>query len=410
MEVVEKTTMQQTRGQVIGNVGLLDIRHAEPESIEAIERIGNVGTVLYSRATAPLLTKLNIGNIGSSLEVPDDTQFVAGQLTVHRDYFKHQENPLNLMIAGQMIVNPDVPVDELSAGLGELYIAGQVVCPDHLIGALQAKIKNLSGQTVVYKGEARIIMGKLKLDNAFLHGLDDGVSLLVMGKVNASDLLDEALLTQKIDEIRVMGKVLCREENTEGLQSLMAGDEVKITKIPAGYQMIDRPLILDSTLLGALATRKIYCTERIEVAADVTPELLDAEIDGLKSEDLIISPKALSAVVARKTNLLTERVVFYEGQLWVVHGEETLRLQRFDFVDGAMTLLVSGELTIDPAVEPSMLAERLHQIVNFGEIRCTPAQMGAVQARLTVDEGALVDSTADEPDELTLGNVGHLAL
>lgn len=125
---------------------------------------------------------------------------------------------------------------------------------------------------------------------------------------------------------------------------------------------------------------------------------------------LNICPRALSAVMARKADLLTERVMFYEGVLWVVDGEETLRPQRFDFVDGAMTLLVTGELVIDPSVEPSLLAERLHQIVNFGEIQCTPAQMGAVQARLSVDEGALVDSSAGESDEFTLGNAGQLTL
>ncbi len=398
------------QGQRIGNVGLLDIRHAEVESIEAIEYIGNVGTILYSRETASFLTKLNIGNIGSSLEVPDDTQFVSGQITVHRDYFKHQEEPLNLMIAGQMIVKPDVPADELSAGLGELYVAGQIVCPDHLIGAVQAKIKNLSGQTVVYKGEARVIMGKLKLDTAFLHGMEDGVTLLVMGKVDASELLDDALVTQKISGMQVMGKLLCREENVETLQSLLTGDMARLTVIPAGYEMIDRPLVLEPIMLSALSARKLYCTERIEIAADVTAELLEAEIDGLRSEDLIVSPKSLSAVVARKTNLLSQRAIFYEGKLWGVHGEETLRPQRFDYLDGMMTILVTGELVIEPEVEPSVLAERVHQIANFGEIRCTSAQMGAVQARLTVDEGALVDSMAEESNDLTLGNVGSLAL
>jgi hypothetical protein len=67
-------------------------------------------------------------------------------------------------------------------------------------------------------------------------------------------------------------------------------------------------------------------------------------------------------------------------------------------------------LTIDPAVEPALLAEKVKQIVNFGAIACTPAQMGAVQARLTIDEGELVDSTQEASGELSIGNVGHLTL
>ena len=401
---------QERQRQVIGNVGLLDIRHAEPASIEAIERIGNVGTVLYSRATAGLLTKLNIGNIGSSLEVPDDTQLVSGQITIHRDFFQEQTTPLNLMLAGQMIVKPDVSAEELTAGIGSLYVAGQIVCPQHLIGSLQPKIKNLSGQTVVYTGDARLVMGKLKLDAAYLHGLNDQSSLLVLGKVDALDVLDNDLLKTKVRELHVLGKIRYHQENGEAFRTLLTGDAVRSVEIPAGYAVIDRSVVLDSMLLSTLKSRRLYSTGRIEIGADVPPELLDERIDGLKSEEMIVCAKSLSQVMADKVDLLADRVIFYAGEIWIVDGEEILRSARFDYLDGSMTLLVTGELTIDPSIEPAVLAQRLHQVMNFGSIQCTPAQMGAVQARLTLDEGELVDSMAAEDDILSLGNVGHLAL
>ena len=402
--------MNVENGQIIGNIGLLDIRHAEPESVEAIDRIGNVGTVLYSRTTAPLLTKLNIGNIGSTLEVPDGAQLVSGQLTINRAYFDHQDAPLDLMLAGQMIIEPDVPADSLMQGLGSLYVAGLVICPEPLVGALQAKIKDLSGQMIAYAGDAKIVMGKLKLDDAYLRGLADGTTLLAFGKVDALDVLDDDLLQAKIHELQVFGKLRCLEANTEILQAKLTGDGVRTTIIPSGYHVIDRSVILDTIRLGALPSRNLYVTGRVEIAPDVTPELLNAQLDGLKSEDMIVAPKSLNAALVEKVDLFNDRVLFYEGKLWSIDGEETLRPQRFDYLEGKLTLLVTGELTIDPAVEPALLAENVGQIANFGAIRCTPGQMSAVQARLNIDEGELIDSTEEDLDDLSIGNVGHLTL
>lgn len=57
--------------QKIGNVGLLDLRHATEESIKGIESINNVGVVFYHKENAHLLSSLSIGNIGKSIELPE---------------------------------------------------------------------------------------------------------------------------------------------------------------------------------------------------------------------------------------------------------------------------------------------------------------------------------------------------
>ena len=69
------------------------------------------------------------------------------------------------------------------------------------------------------------------------------------------------------------------------------------------------------------------------------------------------------------------------------------------------------ELTIEDDIEPKILAERLHKVHNLGAILCTPAQMGALEARMGLNEGELVDSTQEqEKEEEGIANVGHLAL
>ena len=103
-----------------------------------------------------------------------------------------------------------------------------------------------------------------------------------------------------------------------------------------------------------------------------------------------------------------------DGTLWLEEGSTELTTERFAYLDGVATLLVEGVVTIHEAVDPALLIERLAKVHNSGTIRCTPRQMGALQARMDRNEGALVDSTAvmdrhpHRPGRI--GNIEFLAL
>ena len=103
-----------------------------------------------------------------------------------------------------------------------------------------------------------------------------------------------------------------------------------------------------------------------------------------------IAPAALRSVLARKCNLLETDAVLYGGTLWLVEDEETLVADRFDYVEGPVTLVVTGELTIAPALDAKLLAQRIDKVHNFGEILCTPAQMAALQSRKGTGHGEFV--------------------
>ena len=84
-----------------------------------------------------------------------------------------------------------------------------------------------------------------------------------------------------------------------------------------------------------------------------------------------------------------DRVLFYDGTLWLEEGSTELTTDRFTYLDGVATLLVEGELTIHEAVPPEVLAEKLAKVHNFGTIRGTPPQMGALRARMDRNKGTL---------------------
>jgi hypothetical protein len=398
------------QGRVIGNVGLLDLRKATEASIAGISRIDNVGAVLYSPETARLVARLNIGNAGASVEVPEDAKMLTGQVTFSRDYFRNQEAALNLVVMGPVVVEPDLPIEDIEKGLQGVTMMGPLLCPHHLLGIMQSKTRRHLGPVIAYTSASRIVMGRLNLDESYLLALEDASALVVMGRLSLPEVLPNDLLEQKIERVQVMGRIMCHEENAQAILTRVVDQTPKITTIPAGFEFVDRPLMLDNILLESLPGRNLYCTDRIQIDSGVDASLLDEHVEALISEDIIICPVELRRVISQKCNMLEARVIFYEGELWMVDGETDLRASRFDYLEGKATLVVYGELTMDAEADPRMLAERLAKVHNLGQIRCTPQQMGAIQARLGLSDGDLVDAAQAESTGDGTGNVGYLAL
>ncbi|MSS70195.1 MAG: hypothetical protein EXS64_01770 [Candidatus Latescibacteria bacterium] len=408
-------THDKAQGKVIGSVGTLDLRHATEASVAGICRIGNVGALLYSPDTAPLITRLKIGNLGATVEVPTDAKMLSGQTVFNHDYFKDQPSPLSLFIEGQLLIQPDVLAGDIEKGLRELIVSGQILCPEHLTGAIQSKLRSLSGQMLTYTRTSRMVLGALTLDETYLRSLKDNAELVVVGKLNAPKVLPDDLLEQKIQSLRVIGRVVCREENAQALLARLddRSGSPKLTAIPAGFEPVEKSFVLDADLLKALPGRKLYCTGRVQIDPGVDPAALDSHLDALVVKDLLICPAALKDGVIRKCNLVETKAIFYEGELWLVDDETDLLASRFDYLKGQATLVVSGELKIAPDLDPKLLADRLAKIHNLGQIQCTPAQRGAVQSRLGLKEGRLTDSTRPKPepvDEDRIGSVGYLKL
>ena len=405
-------TNDTNQGKVLGNVGVLDIRHATEASVAEIRRIGNVGSVFFSPETAPLLTQLNIGNVGTTLEVPNDVKFLNGQQVFGRDSFKNQAEPLNMMVNGQVIIKADVPEEDVEQGLGFLIINGQIICPEYLAGLIQAKTRDLNGQMIIYEGQPQVVIGNVTLNEAYLSALEDGTELMVVGKVSAPQVLANDLIQQKIQKLYVIGNIICREENAQTLLARVdsSGGSAEVTTIPSGFEWIERSVVLDSTTLTALPARNLYCSSLVQIGPDVDASRLDQYLDKLVAKDLLICPASLRDALAQKCNLLETQVIFYEGELWLVESEMALSAPRFDYLTGKATLVVRGEATVAADIDPKVLADRFDKVHNFGEISCTSPQRGALQARLGFNEGEFIDSEAADEGEDGIGNVGFLRL
>jgi hypothetical protein len=408
---MEKTTLEP--GTAIGNVNMLDLRKATVETIASISRIGNVNVLLYSRETAPFIPKLNVSNINISVEAPKDAQVVTGQVVINREYLQGRDHPVFLVVTGQVLVKPDVKPEHVEAGIDGLVVVGQVVCPEPVLGAIQAKTTQLVGRNLAYPASGRLITGSLTMDETFLKGLEDGAELVILGSLRLPEVLPGELIEQKLAGLHVSGGIRVHQANADLIQARLANGSRKMTIVPEGYALVANPLVLDDTVLAAMPSPKLFCLERVEVDPSTSPDLLDERVQQIVIKDMLLCPAALKGVMSRKCNILDTQAIFYEGELWLVDGSEQLSASRFEYLDGKATLVVTGALAIDQAVEPGVLAGRLAKVHNTGAIKCTPEQRGAIQARLGLNEGVIgAGEAGEEPEEGArhLGNVNHLVL
>jgi hypothetical protein len=147
------------QGKVIDIVNILDIRKATPEAIAEIARIGNANIVLYSAETAGLLAKLNIDILNLPVELPADQKLdmKIGETTINRKYFENLTAPSFPLVIGQLFIEPDVTAENVEKGFTGMMLIGQILCPEHLLGALQSKSVQTVGQIKSYP-----VLNKLK--------------------------------------------------------------------------------------------------------------------------------------------------------------------------------------------------------------------------------------------------------
>jgi hypothetical protein len=137
----------------------------------------------------------------------------------------------------------------------------------------------------------------------------------------------------------------------------------------------------------------------VQIDPEVPAEILDKNLEALISEEQVFCPAGLKDVILQKCDWLKTRVELYAGKLWVIEDERQLPIYAFDHLEALATLVVFGELKLDPQITPDTLTDRLDKVHNLGSISCTPEQMVAIQSLLGISEGRLVDTTKPKKEK-----------
>jgi hypothetical protein len=241
------------------------------------------------------------------------------------------------------------------------------------------------------------VVGDILLDEVFLASMDSDTDMVITGDLRMTQAVPDKLIGQKIKTLHVRGEIFCCEENIPTLASRFDSrtGTPKTWGIPEGFEIVEHEMSLNSRTIRTWRGRSIFATENVIIHEEVDQDILDRALDGLMCTGTVLCPDNLSEVLSAKCDTLKTRVVFYDGALWVVKTTVTLQKSRFDFLEGTATLYNTGVVTIAEDVEAQVLYDHLAGIYNWGVIICNPVQMGAVEARMMVNEG-VVDVTALE--------------
>lgn len=398
--------------QQIGNVGLLNLMNATAESIKGIEKIVNVGTAIYRQGNAHLLTSLNIGNIGSTVEIPEGYSLHNGNLNLNHAFLESVIEPAYLFVNGAVIVDKDVHQEDLKKGLLNLMVNGKVFSPEHLSGTISQIISKGSLTVESYLGDVpRFENGKFTLTNSFLESLEEPLYLIVNGVLTLPKDLDMSQFNEKIDKLRVNGKIILFEEQEAFLYKKAASlTTSKMEVIPTGYEVLTKPLRLNSRSIRRFRKKNLYTKNPILIDADVTRDMLEGAVTSIHSTSVIVCKEDVEDVIYELLNLLDTEVLSYENAYLLIEGEEVLSNDQLLAFEKPVNVIVDGKMTVDSDVTEEVLLNKVLVLDILGEIVVKDKRLKGVLQNLTRFNTGSIQEESTKEQGSGLYNVGELSL
>ncbi|MFC7321651.1 hypothetical protein [Halobacillus campisalis] len=397
-------------GQRIGNVGLLNLMNATEESLQDIERINNIGMVLYPKEKAHLLPKLNAGNIGHCVELPEGYQVVNSDVHVDQAYLRSLTEGLRLFVNGNLIIEHDVQSEELKESLLELKVNGKIYSPGRLTGSLFHLISHGVMDVESYEGEElRFENGDFELTNAYLHSAETAIRLTVNGKLKLHADLDLDLFQQKIHQIEVNGVVILYAlQETAFYKKTGSLTSAKVEVIPEGYLQLTKQVRLNSRSIKRFYGKKLYTKKPVIIEADVTREAFS--IAAIHSTSIVVCPEEIEDLVYEACPSLDTEVLSYEDRFLFIEGEERWTNEQLEALQHPTAFIVEGMLTLGSDVSSEVHLSKVKTLDIFGAVVVENAALkGSLQQLIRVNTGVIEDDHKKGIGS-SLGNLGELML
>lgn len=397
--------------QRIGNVGRLNLLDATEESIKGIERIENVGVVLYKKKNMHLLSMLNIGNLGATIEIPDDYTILYGSLHLDDGYFHSLSEPIKLFVLGDVIVDRGVQPQQLKESILDLKIKGHAYCPAHLYRFIIELTSGSDGSVEVYdSAPPRFEKGTFTLTNSYLSAITEPLDIIIKGMLTFSKDLDMSLFDEKINKLDIKGYVKIYEEQEPYVYQktvTLSGTYIKV--IPKGYLHIDKSLHVNSRKIRRFKHAKIHTEHPIVIEADVSREAVIAAFDKIHSSSIIICPEDLEDLFYEINSKLETEILSFAHSFVFIEGEDSWSNEQFLELDHPVTFIVTGQLTIEEDVVKDVLQQKLQALDIFGKVIVEDKKIkGTLQQKIRVNEGVIEEQA--QKQEAYLSNVGELSL
>lgn len=388
----------------INNIGILDIRNATSKEIKGIGEIQNVGILIYSNDTSEFLNELTIRNIGCSVKIDEDFVPITGGFRISKEYLSSIKSDVNLVIAGQLTVDKDLPANDIKEKISNIVVSGDIICPEKLLSVIQKKARIFSGAIRTFNDETRLIVGRVNISDEYLSSLDDNTILSISGIIELSKKIDLELLLKKVKRLDLCGKVILKEEYIKDFLSRIKGN-VNTVVIPRGYSYIKDDIIIDRFSIRNFKEDKIFTAGNIIIKRGLSVERFVKTFKSIYCEGVVICPDESADDIYDVFDKVN-KFITYKGRLVEVDGEYILTTSELKFSDENIVYLVNGILDVEKGLSIEAM-KKIEAFINFGMISVYKEQFGIIQTKTVIKEGVI---TSKEEEDETSGTVGHLVL
>lgn len=398
----------------IKNIGAVDLRFANEETLKNISQITNTGIVIYSNRVKNLMSDIAISNTGMVEEVPEDYKLEVGNLDINRMMLESLDSPLKCVTLGVITIDHDVTPELVQDKIQGIFNIGVINAPKELMGYVKSKVIKNIGLIRETSKDRVSIQGSKEITNNYLNSLKDAVSLEIMGSVSMLEDIDIDLFSRKIKEISLMGSASIREKYQVLFESI-AKVQGSLRVVPDNCKILRSLTQLDSIQVKRMNKENIYSHGTIIFKEDVTEADIETGMGKILKCKRILAHKNIIDTLIKIIDTDIP-ITSYKGKLLINSGEKKFTQLELQYSKEAYFIINKGVLDFEDKIDPDMFYEKIDILENYGQIFAPESLYGLVELKTSINKGELINSSiqaekeGQDPDSDTISNMGMLKL
>jgi len=406
--------IKELKMKKIRNIGAVDLRFADEETLKNISQISNTGIVIYSQRVKNLISNIAISNTGMVEEIAEDYKLEVGNLEINKIMLETLETPLKSVVVGVLSIDEDVTPELIQEKIAGIYNIGVINAPKELIGYIKSKVVKNVGVIREFSKDRVSVKGSKDITNNYLNSLKDGITLEIMGSVTMLDDIDTDLFKSKIKQIDLMGAASIREKY-QTLFEEIAKVQGSLRIVPDNCKIIKGMTELDSLQVKRMNKENLFSHGSIIFKEDVTEADLEAGMGKiLKCKRILAHKNIIDALI--KVIDSDIQITSYVGKLLINSGEKKFTQLELQYSKEPYFIINKGVLNFDEKIDPDLFYEKIDILENYGQILAPESLYGLVELKTTLNKGELVNTSTkkeneeEETENDVISNMGMLKL
>ncbi|MEM3018974.1 MAG: hypothetical protein QXO92_01840 [Candidatus Bathyarchaeia archaeon] len=145
---------EESKEELIKNIGILNLKDVKEEDIERMKKIKNIGVILAPKELIGKISAKIVDNVGVIVPYIEGMRLYIGKTSINADMLRSLDEPIDILQAGQLVVEKDVTPELILQKIKSFRNYGKTSVPTkQTLGALMAKCIENMGKIEVEEEE-----------------------------------------------------------------------------------------------------------------------------------------------------------------------------------------------------------------------------------------------------------------